>query len=58
MDCINCGKTFSRKGSLCRYMVDVHKDVSIAYKDVSIVHKDSELMAASGSEQQREKQIG
>ena len=58
MDCITCGKTFSRKGSLRRHMVDVHKDVSIAYKDVSIVHKDSELMAASGSEQQREKQIG
>ena len=41
-------------------MVDVHKDVSIVHKDVSIVHKDvnTELMTASGSEQQREKQIG
>ena len=58
MECITCGKTFSRKGNLRRHMVDVHKDVSIAYKDVSIVHKDSELMADSESERQREKQIG
>ena len=58
--CIICKKTFTRKGSLRRHMVDVHKDVSIVLKDVSIVHKDvnTELMAASGSEQQREKQIG
>ena len=56
MECITCGKTFSRKGNLRRHMVDVHKDVSIAYKDVSIVHKDSELMA--DSEFEREKQIG
>ena len=54
MECITCGKTFSRKGNLRRHMVDVHKDV--AYNDVSIVHKDSELMADSESE--REKQIG
>ena len=54
MECITCGKTFSRKGNLRRHIVDVHKDV--AYNDVSIVHKDSELMAES--ERQREKKIG
>ena len=58
--CTICNKAFTRKGSLRRHMVDVHKDVSIVHKDVSIVHKDvnTELMAASGTEQQWEKQIG
>ena len=46
MECSICGKTFTRKGDLRRHMVNVHKDVN------------TELMAASGSEQQREKQIG
>ena len=55
--CTIYNKAFTQKCSLRRHMVDVHKDVSIVHKDVSIVHKDvnTELMAASGSEQQREK---
>ena len=51
--CTICNKAFTRKGSLRRHMVDVHKDVSIVHNDVN-----TELMAASESEQQREKQIG
>ena len=57
MDCIICGKTFTRKGSLRRYMVDVHKDVSIVSEDV-VNTVNSELEAASGCQQQQEKQIG
>ena len=49
--CSICHKTFTRKGSLRRHIVDVHKDVSIVHEDVN-----TELKAASGCQQ--EKQIG